>query len=152
MCPRERESLWWFLVILKRQSNIIYTNLNKYYELNMICSSMDVRAPILALGERESHHDLAGKRKRKCIVVDFKRATTSPSPIGILRTADSIWKTTKQRPFFGYSYTSPTPTIYTLQKLGLGITKAFALHIRNAGRKQTHTQPFLSSRRALDKT
>ena len=62
----------------------------------------------------------------------FKRATTSPSPIGILKSADSIWKATKQRHFFGHSYTSPTPTIFTLQKLGLGITKAFALHIRNA--------------------
>jgi hypothetical protein len=68
----------------------------------------------------------------------FQRATTSPSPIGILRTANSIWKTTKQRPFFGYSYTSPTPKIFTLQKLGLGITKAFALHIRNAHQKQAN--------------
>jgi hypothetical protein len=66
----------------------------------------------------------------------FQQATTSPSPIGILRTADSIWKTTQQRPHFGYSYTSPTPKIFTLQQLGLGITKAFALHIRNAYQKQ----------------
>ncbi len=65
------------------------------------------------------------------------KATTPPCPIGILRTADTIWKTTKQRPFFGYSHTSPTPSIFTIQKLGLGITKAFATRIRNATRKAT---------------
>jgi hypothetical protein len=62
----------------------------------------------------------------------FTRATTEPCPLGILRTADHIWKQNKQQQFFGFSYTSPTPSIYTTQKLGLGITKAFTTHIRNA--------------------
>ena len=62
----------------------------------------------------------------------FTRATTEPCPLGILRTADYMWKQNKQQQFFGFSYTSPTPSIYTTQKLGLGITKAFTTHIRNA--------------------
>ncbi len=62
----------------------------------------------------------------------FCRATTQLCPLGILKTADHIWKKTKNRQFFGYSYTAPSPSIYTIQKLGLGITKAFTTHIRNA--------------------
>ncbi len=62
----------------------------------------------------------------------FCRATTQPCPLGILKTADHIWKNTKNRQFFGYSYTAPSPSLYTIQKLGLGITKAFTTHIRNA--------------------
>ena len=62
----------------------------------------------------------------------FTRATTSPNPNGILRSADSIWKQNKNRTFYGYSYTAPTPSITTTQQLGLGITKAYTTHIRNA--------------------
>jgi hypothetical protein len=61
-----------------------------------------------------------------------RRATTPPCPLGILRTADANWKLNKQRLFYGNSYTAPTPSIHTIQQLGLGITKAFSLHIRNA--------------------
>jgi hypothetical protein len=56
-------------------------------------------------------------------------------PLGILRTADANWKLNKNRNFFGFSYTAPTPTIYTIQQLGLGITKAYSLHIRNASKQ-----------------
>jgi hypothetical protein len=61
----------------------------------------------------------------------FTISTTHPCPIGILWIADSIWKSNKMQQFFGYSYSSPTPSIYTIQQLGLGITKAFMAHIRN---------------------
>jgi len=64
----------------------------------------------------------------------FAKSTNLPSPIGILRTADCLWKQNKQRSFFGHSYTAPTPSIFTIQQLGLGITKAFTTHIRNATR------------------
>lgn len=37
----------------------------------------------------------------------FIKATTLPCPIGIIKSADAIWKTTKQHPFFRYSHTSP---------------------------------------------
>ena len=78
------------------------------------------------------------------------KATHDPCPIGILRTADAIWKQNKTRTFYGYSYTAPTPSIYTIQQLGLGITKGFAILLRNAtkisrphstaGRTDTNTQ------------
>jgi hypothetical protein len=64
-----------------------------------------------------------------------QRATTYPSPTGILNTADAVWKNTKSRNFYGFSYTSPTPQIHTIQQLGLGITKAFTLHIRNSTKR-----------------
>jgi hypothetical protein len=67
----------------------------------------------------------------------FAISTTHPCPIGILRTANTIWKSNKTRQFFGYSYSSPTPSIHTIQQLGLGITKAFTAHIRNATRLLT---------------
>ena len=60
------------------------------------------------------------------------KATHEPCPIGILQTADAIWKQNKTRTFYGYSYTAPTPSIYTIQQLGLGITKGFATLLRNA--------------------
>lgn len=81
----------------------------------------------------------------------FRRATTHPCPIGILKTADKMWKLNKTKQFFGNSYTSPTPSIYTIQQLGLGITKAFSTHIRNATKsayttaiqsRQDHTESF----------
>ncbi len=67
----------------------------------------------------------------------FTISTTYPCPIGILRTADSIWKSNKMQQFFGYSYSSPTPSIFTIQQLGLGSTKAFTAHICNATRPLT---------------
>jgi hypothetical protein len=62
---------------------------------------------------------------------------SSQCPIGILQTTNSIWKSNKTQHFFGYSYSSPTPSIYTIQQLGLGITKAFTAHIRNTIRLLT---------------
>jgi len=61
-----------------------------------------------------------------------ERATKHPAPTGILLSADAYWKTHKTRKYYGHSHTAPTaPQISTLQNLGLGITKAFSLHIRN---------------------
>ena len=65
------------------------------------------------------------------------RAVHEPSPIGILHTADNNWKHNKTRPFFGHSHTSPTPSIYTIQHLGSGITKGFATLIRNGTKIST---------------
>ena len=65
------------------------------------------------------------------------KATHDPCPIGILRTADAIWKQHKTRTFYGYSYTAPTPSIYTIQQLGLGITKGFSTLLRNATKIST---------------
>ena len=70
--------------------------------------------------------------------------TRHPCPIGILKTADAMGKTNKTGGFFGFSYTSPTPSIFTTQQLGLGITKAFATHIKNAD-KRTSLAPVLQT-------
>ena len=66
----------------------------------------------------------------------YTAATNHPCPSGILRTASAVWSRTSTRKFFGHSYTAPTPVEHTLQQLGLGITKAFALHHKLAMRKQ----------------
>ena len=62
----------------------------------------------------------------------YHRATSHPAPTAILHAADSYWKSNKTRRYYGHSYTSPSPQIHTIQNLGLGITKAFSLHIRNS--------------------
>jgi len=67
----------------------------------------------------------------------YNRATTHPTPTNILHTADEVWKLNKTRRFFGHSYTAPTPQIHTIQNLGLGITKAFSLHLRNSIKRST---------------
>ena len=69
----------------------------------------------------------------------ISKITRHPCPIGIFKTADAMWKTTKTRAFFDTNYTSPTPSVYMTQQLGLGITKAFATHIKNATKTMTHT-------------
>ena len=80
----------------------------------------------------------------------YHRATSHPAPTAILHAADSYWKSNKTRRFYGHSYTSPSPQIHTIQNLGLGITKAFSLHIRNSTLRSTqqnhqHQPPSLSS-------
>ena len=83
--------------------------------------------------------DYSFPRHRPNAQIMCSRSITHPCPIGILRTADTYWKTNKTRHFFGNSYSSPTPSIYTIQQLGLGITKAYSTHIRNATRTYTTT-------------
>jgi hypothetical protein len=64
----------------------------------------------------------------------YDRATSYPSPIGIVPLATSNWKAEKARTqhFYGHSYTAPTPKEFILQKLGLCISNCIALHIRDA--------------------
>ena len=68
-----------------------------------------------------------------------------PSPKGILRLAEHNWNSSPTRQFYDHLYLGPTPSITTIQKLGLSITKAFALHVRYASRKfidhPAHTLP-----------
>ena len=51
---------------------------------------------------------------------------------GIVPLASIRWKQHRTRAIFGHSYTAPTPHEFLLQKMGLCVTKAFALHIRNS--------------------
>jgi hypothetical protein len=55
--------------------------------------------------------------------------------LGTLKLADHNWKLTQTRRFYGHSYSAPTPTIHTLQQIGLTTTKAFAIHIRYARKR-----------------
>jgi hypothetical protein len=80
----------------------------------------------------------------------YNRATKHPAPTAILHAADSYWKHNKTRRYYGYSYTSPSPQIHTIQNLGLGITKAFSFHIRNSisrsrSQRNPHYQPSQNS-------
>lgn len=61
----------------------------------------------------------------------FSLATSHPCPIGIFKTKDATQKSHKTQNFFGYSYTASTPSIYTIQQLGLSITKPFSNYIQN---------------------
>ena len=59
----------------------------------------------------------------------YKRASQPPCPFGILTSADLRWKQSAsptRRTFFGNSYTAPTPSLHTLQLLGLSISKSKA--------------------------
>ena len=56
----------------------------------------------------------------------YKRATSIPAPCGILIEADNNWKQIQKtqsitQGFFGHSYMAPTPSITTVQKIGIGI-------------------------------
>ena len=79
-----------------------------------------------------------------------RRITSFPSPIGIFPHADHTWSTTRPRRFFGHSFTAPTPSITTLQHLGLCICKSFASHIRYASKKFCDLPPAHFTRRPDD--
>ncbi len=74
-----------------------------------------------------------------------KRASQPPCPLGILASADLQWKQSAsptRRTFFGNSYTAPTPSLHTLQLLGLSISKAYSTLLCNATCMfQLHTTP-----------
>ena len=55
-----------------------------------------------------------------------------PSPKGILLLANHNWSLYPTRRFYGHSYLAPTPSITTVQSLGVSLIKAFANHVRYA--------------------
>jgi hypothetical protein len=67
----------------------------------------------------------------------YKRASNPPNTLGILTSADFFWKQLQsptRRTFYGHSYTAPTPSIHTLQQLGLAVLKGFSSLLTNATR------------------
>jgi len=76
----------------------------------------------------------------------YDRATTLPAPIGIFIKADQRWKQLQaehpqhNQKFYGLSHYAPTPSITTIQQLGLGITHAFSTLIINSFKKLVHSQ------------
>ena len=73
--------------------------------------------------------------ERPKATIVHRRITTHPALLRVVNTATVRWTANRQRAFFGYSYTAPTPCKYILQKLGPGIIKAFLLHLGNSFRK-----------------
>ena len=67
----------------------------------------------------------------------YECASQPPCPLGILTSADIRWTQSAsptRRTFFGNSYTAPTPSIHTLQLIGLSISKAYSSLLCNATR------------------
>jgi hypothetical protein len=62
-----------------------------------------------------------------------------PSPKGILLLANHNWLLHPTHRFYGHSYLAPTPSITTVQSLGISLTKAFAQHIKYASQKFTNS-------------
>jgi hypothetical protein len=57
--------------------------------------------------------------------------TSFPSLVWILPQADCVWSATRPRTFYGHFFTATTPSLLTLQNLGLCICKSFASHSNN---------------------
>ena len=61
-----------------------------------------------------------------------QRITNAPCPSCIILQATANWKRDKTTRFFGGSYTAPTPQEYTMQQLGLTLTKAYKMFLGKA--------------------
>jgi hypothetical protein len=76
----------------------------------------------------------------------YECATTLPAPIGIFIEADQRWKQIQadnpqhKQKFHGLSHYAPTPSITTIEQLGLGITHALSTLILNSFKKLIHSQ------------
>ena len=75
------------------------------------------------------------KANRPYAQIMHDRSTTTPCPLGVITTACVNWKRNKDRLFYGHSHTMPTPKEFTLGKMGLGMVKGFAMHLRNCTKK-----------------
>ena len=96
----------------------------------------------LLFGETPREHQKPFRTDRPNATLMYHRITNPPAPLGIVNTAAANWSRTRERAFFGHSYTAPTPREYLMQKLGLSIVKALAVHLRNSFRKLgTHPNP-----------
>ena len=60
----------------------------------------------------------------------YQRLTTSLCPSGIIMQAAIWWKKESATHFYGGSHTAPTPREYTMQQLGLTLTRAYGMHLR----------------------
>jgi hypothetical protein len=62
----------------------------------------------------------------------YNKLLQYPSPKGILLLANHNWSLYPTRRFYRHSYLAPTPSITTVQSLGVSLIKAFANHVRYA--------------------
>ena len=90
-------------------------------------------------------------RERPNARMMHRMATQHPCPTNVVTLAgDARWKATSSKwHFFGRSHTASGPKEYFLQKLGLSITKAYALHLCNASLKLGKRPP---NARRVEKT
>jgi hypothetical protein len=85
-------------------------------------------------------------RRRPMAQKMYSQAMLHLAPFGLIPLATSNWRREKPHTqfFYGNSYTAPTPHEFILQQLGLTISNAIALHIRDAkqGSLSPPTKPF----------
>jgi len=62
-------------------------------------------------------------------------ASTDLCLLGVVKMACVVWRQNKTRKFFSRSYLAPMPREHAMQQLGIGINKAYTLHLHNAMRK-----------------
>jgi len=65
----------------------------------------------------------------------YEQASKPPCTLGILTSADFFWKqsdSSTRHTFYGNSYTAPTPSIHTIQQLGIAISKSYSSLLTNA--------------------
>jgi hypothetical protein len=65
----------------------------------------------------------------------YKRASQPPCQLGILISIDIRWTQSaspRRRTLFGNSYTAPTPSLHSLQLIGLSKSKAYSSLLCNA--------------------
>jgi hypothetical protein len=73
--------------------------------------------------------------------------TSFTSPVGFLPHAGRAWSTTRPHTFYGHSFTALTPSLSTVQNLGLCICKSFASHTIYACQKFRDRPPVQNSQR-----
>ena len=71
----------------------------------------------------------------------YDRTTTLPAPIGIFIKTDQRWKQLQaEQKFYRLSHYAPTPSITTIQQLGLVIVHAFSTLNLTSFKKLVHSQ------------
>jgi hypothetical protein len=106
--------------------------------------------PISARTIRRAQTALTSPPSRPNAMEMHRRITSAPSPTGIHPHADHTWSTQRSRPFFGHSFTAPTPSISTIQLIGLCLSKSFAAHVRYATLKFCDHHPPVHTTRHID--
>ena len=105
-----KENAW----TINNQCGTGFTLNRSPYSFNWICSLLKYGFPVVSTISRSQTH------QRMDFAVPLDR-------VGMrLLLMESL-----STPVYRHSFSAPTPTINTLQQIGLTITKAFAIHIRH---------------------
>ena len=116
------------------------------------CSHIPLGTPITSTGKFYVHSAPRGLNNSSPIDQMQKPCTTvqpTSQPLSAYSSkheADQRWKQLQaehpqhNQKFYGLSHYAPTPSIITIQQLGLGITHAFSTLIVNSFKKLVHSQ------------